>query len=50
MEDLRVALFAGNYNYMRDGASLTLNRLVDYLERQNIEEAFNGNNFTMTVF
>jgi hypothetical protein len=37
MEDLRVALFAGNYNYMRDGASLTLNRLVDYLERQNIE-------------
>lgn len=36
MEDLRVALFTGNYNYMRDGASLTLNRLVKYLESQNI--------------
>lgn len=33
---LRVALFSGNYNYVRDGANLTLNRLVAYLERQGI--------------
>jgi phosphatidylinositol alpha 1,6-mannosyltransferase len=29
---LRVALFSGNYNYVRDGANQALNRLVDYLE------------------
>src|SRR5262245_33791057 len=33
---LRVALFTGNYNYIKDGVSLTLNRLVDYLQRQGI--------------
>jgi glycosyltransferase involved in cell wall biosynthesis len=33
-EDLRVALFSGNYNYVRDGANQALNRLVDYLLRQ----------------
>lgn len=32
--DLRVALFSGNYNYVRDGASQALNRLVEYLLRQ----------------
>ncbi len=31
---LRVALFSGNYNYVRDGANQSLNRLVDYLLRQ----------------
>ncbi|MET1756809.1 glycosyltransferase family 1 protein [Novosphingobium sp. RD2P27] len=31
---LRVALFSGNYNYVRDGANQALNRLVEYLERQ----------------
>ena len=31
--DLRVALFSGNYNYVRDGANQALNRLVDYLLR-----------------
>ncbi|HCD53549.1 MAG TPA: glycosyltransferase family 1 protein, partial [Balneolaceae bacterium] len=36
MKELRVALFTGNYNHIRDGVSLTLNRLVEYLERQNI--------------
>lgn len=36
MNELRVALFTGNYNHIRDGVSLTLNRLVAYLERQNI--------------
>lgn len=32
----RIALFAGAYNHIADGVALTLNRLVDYLERQNI--------------
>jgi len=31
--DLRVALFSGNYNYVRDGANQALNRLADYLLR-----------------
>src|SRR3712207_1231485 len=31
--DLRVALFTGNYNYVRDGANQALNRLVEYLLR-----------------
>jgi len=29
---MRVALFSGNYNYLREGANQALNRLVDYLE------------------
>jgi phosphatidylinositol alpha 1,6-mannosyltransferase len=29
--DLRIALFSGNYNYVRDGANQALNRLVEYL-------------------
>jgi len=29
--DLRVALFSGNYNYVRDGANQALNRLAGYL-------------------
>ncbi|MGE4321833.1 MAG: glycosyltransferase family 4 protein [Sphingobium sp.] len=29
--DLRVALFSGNYNYVRDGANQALNRFVAYL-------------------
>lgn len=33
---LRVALFTGNYNYIKDGVSLTLNRLVDYLQRRGV--------------
>lgn len=33
----RVALFTGNYNHIADGVSLTLNRLVAYLEKQGIE-------------
>jgi len=31
---LRIALFTGNYNYVRDGATQALNRLVEYLLRQ----------------
>ena len=34
IEDLRIALFSGNYNYVRDGANQALNRLVEYLQRQ----------------
>ncbi len=34
--DLRIALFSGNYNYVRDGANQALNRLVDYLLRQGV--------------
>jgi glycosyltransferase involved in cell wall biosynthesis len=34
--DLRVALFSGNYNYVRDGANQALNRLVEYLLRQDV--------------
>jgi len=34
--ELRIALFSGNYNYVRDGANQALNRLVDYLLRQGV--------------
>src|SRR5262249_22179437 len=33
---LRIALFSGNYHYIRDGVALTLDRLVRYLERAGI--------------
>jgi phosphatidylinositol alpha 1,6-mannosyltransferase len=32
--ELRVAIFSGNYNYVRDGANQALNRLADYLLRK----------------
>jgi glycosyltransferase involved in cell wall biosynthesis len=35
--DLRVALFSGNYNYVRDGANQALNRLVAYLLGQGVQ-------------
>jgi len=35
--ELRVALFSGNYNYVRDGANQALNRLVGYLLRQDVK-------------
>lgn len=34
---LRVALFSGNYNYVRDGANQALNRLVGYLQRHGAQ-------------
>lgn len=34
--ELRVALFTGNYNYIKDGVALTLNRLVAFLLRRGI--------------
>jgi glycosyltransferase involved in cell wall biosynthesis len=33
----RIALFTGAYNHIADGVSLTLNRLVDHLQRQGAE-------------
>jgi glycosyltransferase involved in cell wall biosynthesis len=33
-EELRIALFSGNYNYVRDGANQALNRLVGFLLRK----------------
>jgi phosphatidylinositol alpha 1,6-mannosyltransferase len=35
-EELRVALFTGNYNYIKDGVALTLNRLVAFLEKRGV--------------
>lgn len=35
--DLRIALFSGNYNMVRDGANQALNRLVGYLLRQGAQ-------------
>ena len=35
-KDLRIALFSGNYNYVRDGANQALNRLADYMLRQGV--------------
>ena len=34
---MRIALFTGNYNYLREGANQALNRLVEYLLRQGAE-------------
>lgn len=33
LNKIRIALFSGNYNYVRDGANQALNRLVEYLIR-----------------
>ncbi len=35
--DLRIAMFSGNYNYVRDGANQALNRLVEYLLRRGAQ-------------
>jgi phosphatidylinositol alpha 1,6-mannosyltransferase len=37
MEPFKIALFTGNYNHIRDGVSLTLNRLVAFLEESGME-------------
>ena len=36
-DDLRIALFSGNYNITVDGANKALNRLVGYLLRQGAQ-------------
>jgi len=35
--NLRVVLFTGNYNYIRDGVAVTLNKLVAFLESRGID-------------
>ena len=37
LRPLRIALFTGSYNYIKDGIALTLNRLVEYLEAHAVE-------------
>lgn len=37
MSTFKVALFTGNYNHIRDGVSLTLNRLVGFLIEHDVE-------------
>lgn len=37
MAKIKVAIFTGNYNHIRDGVSLTLNRLVGFLIRNDVE-------------
>lgn len=37
MKKLKIALFTGNYNHIKDGVSLTLNRLVRFLESKGHE-------------
>lgn len=37
MNRFKVALFTGNYNHIRDGVSLTLNRLVQFLLENDVE-------------
>ena len=34
ISDLRIALYSGNYNFVRDGANQALNRLAEYLLRK----------------
>lgn len=36
MSELRVAIFTGNYNHIQDGVSLTLNRLVAFLQEKDV--------------
>ena len=36
-DGMRVAIFTGNYNHIKDGVSITLNRLVDYLQKNEVE-------------
>ena len=34
---VKIAIFTGNYNHIRDGVSLTLNRLVQFLESKGVD-------------
>lgn len=42
MSKLKVALFTGNYNHIKDGVSLTLNRLVRFLLSNNVDVRIYG--------
>lgn len=35
-KELRIALFTGNYDYIKDGVALTLNRVVEYLRTRDV--------------
>jgi len=35
-KQLRIALFTGNYNYIKDGVALTLNRVVEFLRTRDV--------------
>src|SRR3954468_16984356 len=48
--DLRVALFSGNYNYVRDGANQALNRLVGYLLREGAQVRIYSSPFPEPAF
>lgn len=37
MAKIKVSIFTGNYNHIRDGVSLTLNRLVAFLLKNDVE-------------
>lgn len=39
---MKVALFTGNYNHIKDGVSLTLNRLVKYLLSKDVDVRIYG--------
>ena len=45
--DLRIALFSGNYNMVRDGANQALNRLVAYLLREASETSWYSKDGTL---
>lgn len=34
---MKIALFTGNYNHIRDGVSLTLNRMVDFMLQKGVQ-------------
>jgi UDP-N-acetylglucosamine 1-carboxyvinyltransferase len=48
VSDLRVAIFSGNYNYVRDGANQALNRLADYLQRMGASVRVEGRTAIVT--
>lgn len=43
---MKIAIFTGNYNHIRDGVSLTLNRLVEFLESKGVEVLIFGPSVT----
>lgn len=50
MVEPRIALFTGNYNHIRDGVSLTLNRMVSFLEEKGIAVKIFGPTIDEPVF
>ena len=50
MSQFKVAIFTGNYNHIRDGVSLTLNRLVSFLMEQGVEVVVFGPTISKPAF